>query len=76
MKKGRGGGRSVKRPRTSLKIQKVPMLDVLLKIKMDAVAATWCHGHTIAFAIAGLRVKNIGEDKERWERNSWLNIPL
>ena len=52
------------------------MLDVLLKIKTDAVAATWCHGHTIAFAIAGLRVKNIGEDKERWERNSWLKIPL
>ena len=41
MKKERGGGRSVTRLCTKLKIQNFPMLDVLLKLKSDAFTATW-----------------------------------
>ena len=41
MKEEREGGRSVTCLRTKLKIQNFPMLDVLLKIKPDAVAAIW-----------------------------------
>ena len=41
MKKERGGGRSVTHLCTKFKIQNFPILDVLLKIKLDVVAATW-----------------------------------
>ena len=52
MKKGKGrGGRSAKRLRTQLKIQNLPMVDVLLKINRDAVDAnrarvTWYAIHS------------------------------
>ena len=41
MKKERGGERRALRLRTKLKIQNFPMLDALLEIKPDTVAATW-----------------------------------
>ena len=58
---------------------------VTKKIKTDVVADTWCHGHTIMFAIAELdgvppiRVKMLVKTKinrQRWKINSWLTIPL
>ena len=41
MKKERGGERITLCLRTKLKIQNFPMLDALLEIKHDVVAATW-----------------------------------
>ena len=40
MKEERGGGRSMTRLRTKLKIQNFLMLGLLLKIKLDVVAAS------------------------------------
>ena len=41
MKKERGRKRRALRLCTKLKVQNFPMLDALLEIKPDAVAATW-----------------------------------
>ena len=53
----------------------VPMLDVLLKIKTDVVAATWCNDRTMAFAIDSRARRHNNDGKEtRGSRSLYIII--